>query len=228
MHALNHAMIAFQRKGASMGYIIGFLSQKGGVGKSTLARTLACEVAANGETVKIADLDIQQGTSFEWMGRRAQAAIEPSIQVQTFAKVKDAIDEAGRFYVYVVDGAPHASKDTQEVAKVADLIVFPVGASLDDLNPSIRLAHELVKSHNIDRGRIAFALIRVPDNEAEVDRARNYITDSGYRVASGSIPHRTAFSQAMDQGKALSEVPHPTLRARVDDVVQIPHRHAER
>ncbi len=31
-----------------MGYIVAFLSQKGGVGKSTLARALACEASKVG------------------------------------------------------------------------------------------------------------------------------------------------------------------------------------
>ena len=41
-----------------MGTIIGFVSQKGGVGKSTLSRAVAREAANEGLNVKIADLDI--------------------------------------------------------------------------------------------------------------------------------------------------------------------------
>jgi len=39
--------------------IVGFVSQKGGVGKSTLSRALATSTAAAGTKVTIADLDIQ-------------------------------------------------------------------------------------------------------------------------------------------------------------------------
>ena len=42
--------------------IIAFVSQKGGVGKSTLSRALGREAAKSGLTTKIADLDTQQGT----------------------------------------------------------------------------------------------------------------------------------------------------------------------
>lgn len=41
---------------------ISFISQKGGVGKSTLARALAREANEQKLTVKVADLDTQQGT----------------------------------------------------------------------------------------------------------------------------------------------------------------------
>ena len=40
-----------------MATIIAFVSQKGGVGKSTLSRALAREAAASGLKVKIADLE---------------------------------------------------------------------------------------------------------------------------------------------------------------------------
>ena len=46
--------------------IVAFVSQKGGVGKSTLARALAREAAMSGLKTKIADLDTQQGTSVDW------------------------------------------------------------------------------------------------------------------------------------------------------------------
>ena len=56
------------------------VSQKGGAGKSTLARLFARELAQDGFTVKIADLDTQQTTSTEWATDRAKAGIEPKIQ----------------------------------------------------------------------------------------------------------------------------------------------------
>ena len=47
-----------------MAVTIGMVSQKGGVGKSTLSRLVAREYALAGWNVKIADLDVSQGTSF--------------------------------------------------------------------------------------------------------------------------------------------------------------------
>jgi cellulose biosynthesis protein BcsQ len=46
--------------------IIALISQKGGVGKSALARLLAVEFLRAGWAVKIADLDTMQGTSTKW------------------------------------------------------------------------------------------------------------------------------------------------------------------
>src|SRR5437588_724414 len=65
--------------GKFMATVLGLISQKGGVGKSTLARLVAREYAAAGWNVKIADLDVSQGTSFNWQARRLQRAIEPAV-----------------------------------------------------------------------------------------------------------------------------------------------------
>jgi chromosome partitioning protein len=45
--------------------IIAFISQKGGVGKSTLAQALASEAKRKKKKVLLADCDSQQSTSFE-------------------------------------------------------------------------------------------------------------------------------------------------------------------
>lgn len=202
-----------------MTYIIGIVSQKGGVGKSTLARLLAREVAAGGASVKIADLDIQQGTSFKWASRRAANGVTPEVRVETFANVKTALAEADAFDVYVLDGAPHASKDTREVAQAADLIVIPTGQSLDDLEPSVLLAHDLVRD-GIHRDRIAFALCKVSDSAREVDGARAYLAEARYQVLDGEIPFRTGFSIALDQGRAVTETTFRTLAKRADRLAQ--------
>jgi chromosome partitioning protein len=45
--------------------IIAFISQKGGVGKSTLAQALASEIKRQKKKILLADCDSQQGTSYE-------------------------------------------------------------------------------------------------------------------------------------------------------------------
>src|SRR5829696_5837850 len=102
-----------------MGYIIGMISQKGGVGKSTLARMMAREFAEGGMSVKIADLDTQQQTCTYWAGRRAENGVTPEIQVQGFASVKSAIEDAARFDAYILDGKPNASEQHSRLPRYA-------------------------------------------------------------------------------------------------------------
>lgn len=66
--------------------IIAFVSQKGGVGKSTLSRALAREATIEGLRTKIADLDIQQSTTVDWHRRRLQFNIQPLISTSKNSK----------------------------------------------------------------------------------------------------------------------------------------------
>jgi chromosome partitioning protein len=199
-----------------MAYIIGVVSQKGGVGKSTIARLIATEFARmDGATwdVKIADLDVSQATSFHWMQRRHSAQATPEIRVEGYQRVEKAIAEADHFDVMVLDGAPHATADTHRVAKAAQLVVIPTGSALDDLEPSVRLAHELRKA-GVQTSNVIFALTRTGDSEAETAEAREYIAKAGYSVAGGSLPERVAYRRASDLGFSVSETGFPTLNER--------------
>lgn len=210
-----------------MGYVIGVVSQKGGVGKSTVARLLATEFARTGpetetETdeeggeswrVKIADLDVSQGTSFHWMRRRAGNGIAPEIRVEAYARVEQAVRDAADFHVMILDGAPQSSRDTLKVAQASDLVVIPTRTSLDDLEPAVRLAHEL-KGKGVPASRLCFGLNATGDSEAETQEARAYLTHTGYRVAAGSLPERTGYRRAGDLGLAVSETAYPSLNAR--------------
>src|SRR5579884_2070193 len=143
-----------------MALLIGIASQKGGVGKSTLARLIAREYANAGWSVKIADLDVSQATSFNWQGRRLQSAMEPVIPVERFGSLEQALKNAAHFDLMIFDAPPHSTAGTLRIAEKSDIVVLPTGLSLDDLEPSVRLAHELVKKA-VPKVKIAFALCRV-------------------------------------------------------------------
>jgi len=87
-----------------MALIIGVVSQKGGVGKSTIARLIARELAAQDWEVKIADLDISQATSYHWRARRLQRAMEPDISIEQYGRVDQALKSAEHFDLLVLTG----------------------------------------------------------------------------------------------------------------------------
>ena len=202
-----------------MSYIIGMVSQKGGAGKSTLARLFARELAKDGFSVKIADLDTQQTTCTEWAADRAEAGIEPEIQVQPFGNIKTALAEAKRFDAYILDGRPHSSQQTLEIAKTADLTVIPTGQTKDDLRPAVKLAHALADS-GLDPSRIAFALVKTTNSAAELAAARAYLDQTEYLTLDGFLPVSTAYGIAHDGGKVVTETPHRTLNHKAEALAQ--------
>src|SRR5580704_17780059 len=97
--------------------IISLISQKGGVGKSAIARLLAVEFVRAGRTVKIADIDTKQGTATKWKLRRDAAKLQPEIPVEKFATVERALREADKFDLMLIDGPAHAEKGGLAMAR---------------------------------------------------------------------------------------------------------------
>src|ERR1700729_2507795 len=115
------------------GDVVAFVSQKGGVGKSAFSRGLAREAAKAGLRVKIGDLDTQQGTSVAWQRRRLAGGIEPRVWVESFATAEQALEEATRFDLLIIDAPARASKGTEQIARAASTIIQPTDPCLDDL-----------------------------------------------------------------------------------------------
>jgi chromosome partitioning protein len=201
-----------------MSTIIAFVSQKGGVGKSTLARALAREAAVGGLKCKIADLDTQQGTCVDWHRTRLSAGIEPVIAVESFGTADQALKEAGQFDLLIIDGPARTSKGTLAIAKVADLVVQPTGSSVDDLRPAIREFHALVQE-GITKEKLAFALNRI-GTAAEEGDARSYIVKAGYTSLNGSLAERPAYRKAQNTGHAVTETSYAGLNAKADALIQ--------
>ena len=194
--------------------IVGFVSQKGGVGKSTLSRALATSAAAAGTMVTIADLDIQQETVKRWADRREEYGAGSEVIVAGYDTAKEAMDSvAGENQLLIIDAPPRASRGTLEIARRADLVVQPTGPGVDDLDPAILLFHELSRA-GIPADKLVMALCRVA-SKGEEELARRYIEKAGYTVLPGSILERTAYREAHNRGLSISELKDLDANSRV-------------
>ena len=95
---------------------------------------------------------------------------------------------------------------------------MPTGVTVDDLLPTIKLAHEL-KKNGINRKKMGIALSRVGDSQAEVEGAKEYIEEAGYYYL-GLIQEKTSIGQAHDSGKAANETSFKTVNQAIDLFVQ--------
>jgi chromosome partitioning protein len=195
--------------------IVAFVSQKGGVGKSTLARALAAVAAANKIRVRVADLDTRQNTVANWHDRRQENKAGPRLEVASFASPGEAIAASrSSNELLIIDAPAGTSNQTLEIARHADLVVQPTGAGIDDLDPAIILFHELVRA-GVPRDRLVMAFCRT-STEAEESAARAYVAKAGYAVLPGAIPEHAAFRDAHNRGAAITEARLKTLSARAD------------
>jgi len=186
-----------------MPVVVTFVSQKGGVGKSTLARALATFAAAHGLSTKLADLDAQQKTVTVWQHNRAGHRLAPAIDIEAFDAAKAAVAAAKHCDLLILDTAGKIVEGTTEVAQYANLVVQPTSPSSDDLHISVLLFLAMERV-SIPRERLAFALCRTLSRPEEKG-ARAYLESFGYRVLDGAIPEDLAYREAMKVGKSISE-----------------------
>ena len=114
---------------------IGFLAQKGGAGKTTLAVHLA---VLAGDALLV-DLDPQRSAAEWWETRSAEL---PELAVGEARDLKSALASSQRAWV-VVDTAPHAAEDARTVASLVDLVVIPTRPAILDLR-AIRATVEII------------------------------------------------------------------------------------
>ena len=202
-----------------MPYIIAFVSQKGGVGKSTLTRATAVELVKNDYSVKVADLDTQQGTVLDWHKKRLENGVMPNINsVECYKTINQAIEQSENFDFLIIDAPARSSQATYEISKIANIIIQPSGASIDDLKPAILLFHELA-GKNINKNKLFIALCRV-STETEIQIANEYIKSAGYKILDGSILEKASYRQAHNEGKTILENRFTHLKEKADILIQ--------
>lgn len=195
--------------------VIACLSQKGGVGKSTVARLIARTYAAGGWNAKIADFNINQMTSGDWVDIRRRHGVEPAIECEPFHSARNF--HRDKADVLIADGKPDSDQSSMEIAKNATAIIVPTGHSLDDLKPQARFVLELLEK-GIAHDRILMVLNKLTESRAAVEDARSFLKDTGLRVATVDIPAKATYEQAQNNGRALSEAQYKPLADRADSL----------
>jgi chromosome partitioning protein len=196
---------------------VSFVSQKGGVGKSALARALAVVLQQAGMNVLVADLDVQQDTIAEWAKLRAARGIAPSIEVRSFKTADDAIIAGDTADVLIIDAPARTSAGTLELARQSDLVVQPSGCGLDDLRPAVLLFHELLAAA-VSRERLVVALCRTAGGPEE-GAARRYLQKAKYEVLATTLPEHVRYREAMNRGQALTETADKSLNCRAQALI---------
>lgn len=191
--------------------IIAFISQKGGVGKSTLAQALAVEAKKQKISVLLADCDSQQTTSHEW------SKISGKINCQVFKQARDIWPLSKNYDLIIIDGPARTSAGTLEIAKKADLLIQPTGASRADLIPAIKEFNALKKA-GIPTKKLLFVLTRL-STPAEAEAAQEYCQKSGYNYSPIVLYEKASYRQVQNEGKSISEVNYKSLCKQAKDLV---------
>src|SRR6266446_2300929 len=112
--------------------VVAVVAQKGGVGKSMLARSLAVQGLIDGRKTALIDAD-PQGTVTAWgKRRRHDAPAIVALGASTLANLLAALQDKGAGMV-VIDTPPHSQPIINLAAASADLAVIVTGPYPEDL-----------------------------------------------------------------------------------------------
>ena len=187
-----------------------FVSQKGGVGKSTLARVLAVGAIHRGRKTLLADFDLDQLTCVEWGAARLRSGIEPEIDARAFKSLKKLRKDESVVDFIVADTRGLADDLSTEIAEDSEVVFLPTGVSQDDLRPTFALARRLARRGA--EGRLVVVLSKVGRSEIQFAKAVEAIEDAGFELLSEHWPQRDGFQSDLDAGRAGREARNPHLR----------------
>lgn len=196
--------------------LVSFVGQKGGVGKSSLARLLCVGAARKGHKVLLADFDLDQLTCLEWNAMRLRRNVDPEIDVRSFKSMKKLRKAEERFDLIVADTRGLADDLTKEVAEESSVVFLPTGTSGDDLRPTLALAQRLAK-HGAD-GKIMFILSKTGRSERQVAGALQKIEAQGFPILAATWGLRDGLQSEFDGGGVGLELHNRYLREIAEQV----------
>ncbi len=180
--------------------IISCISQKGGVGKTTISINVAIAATLVGKQVVILDLDPQQSAS-RWSRLRSQD--NPIIIPAHAPNLAEFIEQARKHNadLVVIDTAPKSENAALSAAKLANFIIIPTQASnldLDAIADTIQIV-ELAKKP------AAFVLTNCKTTSSLADMAADALSAYSIPLAPIRFANRVAFVKSLMAGKGVIE-----------------------
>ena len=191
--------------------IASFVGQKGGVGKSTLARVLAVAAARAQHKVLIGDFDLEQLTCVEWGALRMRNGVEPEIEARAFKSLKKLRKTVEGYDLVVVDTRGLADELTEDVSRESDVVFLPTGTSMDDLRPTLALARKLSKTRAVGK-KIVIVLSKTGRSERLLEQAEATIAELVSTCSMPSGPSVTAFKPTWMWAAPAASPATPTSR----------------
>ena len=176
-------------------------AQKGGAGKTTLARNLAVTASHDGQRVLCLDLDPQQSLRQWWQGREGDAPMMlgadpmPGSLRETLSAAQEHFD------LVVIDTPPAAPTWLTETLRAADLALIPVRPSPDDL----RAVGATIAALRAAGVPFAFVMSQAPRAKLTEEAAR-VLAQHG-RVAPVNIGQRVIYAETGATGQGVTETP---------------------
>lgn len=190
--------------------IIGIVNQKGGVGKTTLAVSLAYEAVTRGKRTLLVDCDPQQSV-MEWSDKRGDLALPSNLSIISMAKRtmhRDIKSISEDYDFTVLDGPPRTTDITRSVILACDLVILPCTPSNYDVMASLETVKLIQEAFPFkEKLKSVFAISRKLVNTAIGRDVTEAIQDLGsdIRLLKSQICNRVAYAES-SYGQSIQEL----------------------
>jgi chromosome partitioning protein len=181
--------------------VLSLISQKGGVGKTTLATALAVQASMSGKRTVMFDLDPQASASFWKDTRQDDKLAITAVPAARLPHVIKAVREAG-CDLAIIDTPPFSKDIAFEAAQQADFVLIPTRPAVLDVMAMTRTL-DVVKQYDRAYGVV---LTFCPPVGREVDDTVKVIDQLGAQLCPIRIGQRIAYSRAQQTGQAAQEI----------------------
>ena len=190
--------------------VLAILAQKGGVGKSMLARSLAVQGLIDGLKTAVLDAD-PQATVVAWGRRRKMDA--PAVVALGAQTIPGAVRElaARGGDLVLIDTPPHAQPIISAAAKAADASILVTGPYPEDLE-QVGVAAGIVQSLGKPAGIL---LNKTPPKAHALTLARAALTAFQLPICPTALTHLVSHPYASAEGLTAQER-EPSSKAAVE------------
>jgi len=177
------------------------VSQKGGVGKTTLAGHLGVMAGMNKNgPVALIDTDPQASLSSWWNERKAETPIFASVSIANLADHLKELEQGG-VKLAIIDTPPAVTETIRLVIAVADLVLIPTRPSPHDLR-AVGSTVEMVEA----AGKPMVFVINGAAARARITGEAAIALSQHGTVAPVTIYQRTDFAASMIDGRTVQEI----------------------
>ena len=182
--------------------IIAIAMQKGGVGKSTLTRSLAVAASNLRYNVLALDMDAQQSIS-QWAERRDEQL--PAVKFTTEIGLPKILKHAerGGCDLVIIDTPPARSTEAPAAVEAADFVIVPCTPDIEAYEQLPRTAR---LARTIDKPAAVVLTMVHPNSQTEEKIAREVFTTIGIPMADVVLHRFKVHRDASREGSTAQEM----------------------
>lgn len=185
--------------------IIGVLSQKGGVGKTTIATNLAAVCAKAGSRTLLVDAD-PQASSMAWSDAREGEPLFPVVGMAKPSLHRDLPEIAADYDLVIIDGAPRTNDLGRAAIMASDVVLIPVQPSPYDVWASAETVQLIREAQQFKESlKAVFVINRRIVNTAIGRDVANALSQFEFPVLATTLCQRVIYAESAGQGMAVIE-----------------------